>query len=138
VRLLKSIVLVLALLLLLVGNVGVNVFKHICEEDGVTVSYFFKSSEEHCQEHIEELAACCKKEEKKKDCCDDEVEFFKIKLDYYNAESKTAQQLQFAILGQHRIGYSEAPRIDHKVSNYVYPPPLSGREILIFKQVLVV
>ena len=137
-RLLKPIVLVLALLLLLVGNVGVNVFKHICEEDGVTVSYFFKSGEEHCQDHINELPACCKKEEKKKDCCNDEVEFFKIKLDYYNAESKTAQQLQFAILEQHFIDNSKAPRIDHKVSNYAHPPPLSGREMLLFKQVLVI
>ena len=137
-RLLKSIILLLALLLLLVGNVGVNVFKHICEEDGVTVSYFFKSVEEHCQNHIDEPPACCKKEEKKNDCCDDEVEFFKIKLDYYNAESKTAQQFQFATLEQYVIGSSKTTYIDYEISNYDHPPPLSGREILIFKQVLVV
>ena len=136
--LLKSIFLVLTLLLLLVGNVGVNVFKHICDEDGVTVSYFFKSGEEHCQDHLDQLPSCCTKEEKKKDCCNDEVEFFKIKLDYYTVQSKTAQQVQLAILEQDINGSLEAPRIEHKISNYLHPPPLSGMEILIFKQVLVI
>ena len=137
-RLFKSIVLLLALFLLFAGNVGVNVFKHICEEDGVTVSYFFKTGEDHCQDHLDESPSCCNKEEKKKDCCDDEVEYMKIKLDYYNSESKTAQQLQFAIFEQNGIDFTKTPRIDHNISNYVHPPPLSGREILIFKQVLVI
>lgn len=134
----KSIVLLLALFLLFAGNVGVNVFKHICEEDGVTVSYFFKPGDEHCQDHLDELPICCKKEEKKKDCCDDEVEYFKINLDYYNAQSKTAQHLAFVYSTQNYSVGSNLPEINYNISNYVHPPPLSGRAKLIFKQVLVI
>jgi hypothetical protein len=118
--------------------VGVNVFKHVCEEDGVTVSYFFKSGEEHCTDDIDTPPTCCKKDDKKNDCCEDQVEYIKLKLDYYNVESETAQQLQFAIFGSDGIDVSKTPRIGHKISNYMHPPPLSGREILIFKQVLVI
>ena len=133
-----------ALLLLFVGNVGVNVFKHICEKDGVTVSYFFNHLEEHCQDHLSDVPICCKKEEKKKegcgdkDCCDDEVEYIKIDLDYYNTQSEAIQLLPFVISTKDHSVTLNLPEIQYSISNYVHPPPLSGRDILIFKQVLVV
>lgn len=137
-RLVKSIVLLLALFFLFAGNIGVNVFKHICEKDGVTVSYFYKPGNEHCQDHIDELPPCCKKEEKKKDCCDDEVEYFKINLDYYNAQSQSLEQLPLIISAKQHSAVINFPEIQNSISNYVHPPPLIGREILILKQVLVI
>ena len=67
----KSILIITGLLLLFVGNVGVNVFKHVCQENGVWTSYFVKTADDHCGDKHEAKKAvksCCsseKKEQKK-------------------------------------------------------------------------
>lgn len=77
----KSIILSFAILLLFVGNVGVDVFKHICEEDGVSVAYVVNTID-HCKDHRKDVPPCCEEEEQK-DCCDDEVDYFQMKLDFF-------------------------------------------------------
>ncbi len=71
--------------LLFAGNVGVDVYKHICKEDGVEVSFLINTND-HCEEndkHQEEK--CCHEDEKKDNCCDDEVSYFQIKLDFFES-----------------------------------------------------
>ena len=80
-QLLKSIIFLCATTLLFVGNVGLDVFKHICEEDGVSVSYVINTIT-HCEEVDEEIPECCQ-EEHEDDCCDDEVAYYQVKLDFF-------------------------------------------------------
>lgn len=72
-------------ILLLVGNVGVDVFKHICSEDGTSVS-FFVNTINHCGDSQESVPDCCEEEQQEEDgCCDDEVDHFKIDQKYVKA-----------------------------------------------------
>jgi hypothetical protein len=78
----KTIFLTIILAFLFVGNVGLDVYKHICEEDGVSVAYVFNTID-HCDSHVEDLPPCCQEEHEEKDCCEDEVSYFQIKLDFF-------------------------------------------------------
>ena len=79
---LTSIFLVFFSTILFVGNIGVNVFKHICSEDGVTISYLVNSNNHCAEEEVEEeVHACCESKEKKDDCCNDEVAYVNLQLD---------------------------------------------------------
>lgn len=140
----KHTVALLLLVLLFVGNVGVNVFKHICKEDGTIVSYVFNEADEHCGMHVEEeeLPPCCHEdlssEEEDDDCCSDEVEYFKLKIEADVPDSDAPFVPVQAVL-------TSAPQVelnmgmfDYYTSNYVNPPPPDSREILLQKQVWVI
>lgn len=86
----RSYILFAIIPLLFVGNIGFDVFKHTCKEDGVTTAYIINTID-HCEEHLEELPPCCQEKHKEDDCCDDEVSFFQIKLDYF----QNAQDYKF-------------------------------------------
>ena len=81
-QIVRSYILLTIIPLLFLGNVGFDVFKHTCKEDGVTTAYVINTID-HCEEHLEELPPCCQEKHKKDDCCDDEISFFQIKLDYF-------------------------------------------------------
>ena len=137
----KSILLLGALLLLFVGNVGVNIFKHICKEDGVLVSYFVDNSDEHCADEQSALPVCCQKEkksDKKDDCCSDEVEYFKIKLDFYDSYSVDVPQAWSANVPDYFAVNTNPILFDTYKANYIDPPPISSREILILNQVFII
>jgi hypothetical protein len=135
----KYIVLALSLFLLLAGNIGVNVFKHICEKDGVSVSYFFNYGHDHCEEDKEDLPTCCKKAvEKKKDCCDDEVEQIKIDFDFAKANDNEVCLPLTTIYSVQGEKAHNTELADHYISNYVNPPPPDSRRILVLKQVYII
>lgn len=129
---------------LFLGSIGFNVFKHICPEDGIIVSYVIPQSDEHCSdEEIDacdtQLTCCNESSEKEKDCCSNEFDFFQLKLDYLNHFDS------FIFLGVQSISFNgftlnNTAIITEKVvvSNYPNPPPLSGKEILIEKQVFII
>lgn len=73
----KSIVILFSIVLLFIGVTGVDVIKHICPKDGVSVAIMFDTIE-HCDE---DAMVCCSEDEKD-DCCDDEVEVIQVKLDF--------------------------------------------------------
>ena len=89
---LKSIAAGAIAIFLLIGTIGVNVFSHFCEEDGLEVSYFVPN-EEICGTHEHESTpqaddcddCCCdEKEDDRNDCCSTSTEFVKVHLDYLN------------------------------------------------------
>jgi hypothetical protein len=143
---LKSILVSVLITYLFLGNVGMAIFKHYCEEDGLYTSYFI-NSQKHCQnEEVPEstLPACCKKTRKeleksiKDDCCSDEFKVFKVALDYCNDK----QDLEFnesIIFNDHTFEYvMHSEKISsftiHKYNN---PPPKHfGKSLLIKNQVL--
>lgn len=83
-RIIKHTGIFLFTLSLFVGSVGVSVFKHICEEEGMMLSYMVDQSDEHCSD--EEVSCCSEEqEEEENDCCRDEFEFHSIKLDFHHS-----------------------------------------------------
>ena len=111
-RIVQTIVLFSLISYVFVGNVGLSVFTHTCEEDGVFRSFFIQT-DDHCASEHEDLPACCVAEKQEKDCCQDEEKIYKVKWD-----------LNFV------------QPVDLKTA-IVRPPPLiySSRELLIKKQV---
>lgn len=141
---LKSILIITGLLLLFVGNVGVNVFKHICAEDGVWTSYFVKTADDHCEnekEAVEHAKICCsqEKEEQKKDCCNDKTEYFKINLDFFNDPSIDIPISTAIVIPANFVFVFHETQKDYYTTNYINPPPKKvGKEILIQHQVFLI
>lgn len=140
----KSIFIISGLLLLFVGNVGVNVFKHICQENGVWTSYFVKTADGHCGDKHEAkkaIKSCCssEKEEKKKDCCNDQAEYFKINLDFCNDPSISVPVSSSITIPANFIFVVSETKHDYYTSKYVNPPPKKlGKDILIQHQVFLI
>jgi hypothetical protein len=122
-----------------VGNIGVRVFTHSCSEDGIFRSYFIED-QSHCSDDEAEktLPPCCQKapktdcgEDLKEDCCSDEVDVFKIALDYFSWE-KIAPQI--AKLQHDHFFISESieflPKSVHQEVFYDPPPKPAGTQLL--------
>jgi hypothetical protein len=78
----KNIFIFFFTLILFIGNIGIPVFTHACEEDGIFRSYFI-NTENHCENEQSDLPPCCESEENEKDdCCHDETDLIQLKLDY--------------------------------------------------------
>ena len=139
----RSTLLIFFISLLFVGTIGVPVFTHSCEEDGVFKTYFIQANN-HCEDEKKELPTCCKKEKEekdKKDCCNDETEVFKLKVDYISFWNDFSFQ-SFQIpenpycSSDNLIILSENQTLQS--CNSDPPPKLCGREILLKKQVLII
>jgi hypothetical protein len=136
----QSAILISLLTVFFLGNIGVNVFKHICEEDGVSVSYLFNQGEEHCDEHAHknDLPPCCQAsdDQEEDDCCDDEVYYYKLQVD---AELQADYSFHLAAITAEvpEIYGEERPVTSERTTHCTFedPPPLSGRDILRLKQV---
>lgn len=139
----RNIFIIFLLSIVFVGTVGVRVFTHSCEEDGVFKTYFVQVNN-HCEDKKVELPPCCQKEKEqkeKKDCCRDETQVFKLKVDYlsfwddYSIESVSIPETHNLFLNDQIVPVDEETII---ASNTDPPPKLNGRQILLKKRVLVI
>lgn len=141
----KIVILSLLVLFTFVGNIGFSVFTHSCEEDGIFRSYFVQL-QDHCEDKAEEvLPPCCQKEQKKgcgdeqleSDCCNDQVDVYKINLDFFTDYKVTVPDMIFVENSTLFIFDNNASVIaNYNPEHYIHPPPiLSGRDILIRNQV---
>lgn len=116
------------------GNIGIPVYTHACEEDGVFASFFI-NQQNHCQETRVDVPPCCQKE-KKKNCCHDEKTVVQLdeKFVLTNAFSLPIITYYFTCnsveLYQSKIHFEPQKR----VKNWVDPPPIRrfGKDLLIF------
>jgi hypothetical protein len=138
----RSVFILLLVSLFFSTSVGIRVFTHSCEEDGIFKTYFVQVNN-HCEEEERELPSCCKKEKEKekKDCCQDETQVFKLKIDYLNFWDDLA--ISSAIVPQKPIFKVNGEKIQLAEthifpSNSDPPPKPSGREILLQKNVLTI
>lgn len=95
----------------------------------------FVEPDHHCKEETN-AHACCSAQDKD-DCCDDEVSHFQIKLDYFNKFQEfqfISQEMSFEPVWI----TAEIVVENTTVQQYPQPPPLSGRDILVLKQVFVI
>jgi hypothetical protein len=138
----KTLLVSLLIVFTFVGNIGMSVFTHSCEEDGVFRSYFVKL-DDHCDNHVEEkVPPCCKKEGanssvEKDDCCSDDVAVYQVNFSYFSEFSQdfcinaaaVSQAVEFQFVEALPIRSIELPKT-------INPPPvLSGRDLLIKHQV---
>jgi len=131
----KTLILIFLSALLFLGNVGIPVFTHACEEDGVFTSFFIQQ-QNHCQEEkeVSKLPPCCQ-EEKKNNCCSDEKTV--VQLDEKYVQSQTLSVPTFAFIYPAQIAVFSYPGFQTKDISFVQtwedPPPITetGRDILI-------
>lgn len=98
-------ILLLHIFVLLIGSVGINVFRHTCEEDGTMTSYFL-NLENHCSEEAEDLPSCCEKSHDedgkqgiKKDCCSDAFSYLHYQpLTEFQSDKEVAKEMASGIL----------------------------------------
>lgn len=140
----KAIVSVL-ILFTFIGNIGFRVFTHSCQEDGVFRSYFVEL-QDHCDEEpIKKLPPCCQKAQTqksaekqfKKDCCNDEVDVYKVNMNYFSDNKLTIPALIYvANFNPVPIAFISVDLVKLNQAHYFHAPPiLSGRDILIRNQV---
>lgn len=129
----KTLILIFLSALLFLGNIGVPVFTHACEEDGVFTSFFIKQ-QNHCQEEQSDLPPCCQKE-KKKNCCHDEKTVVQLDEKYVLTHAFSIPFFHFSFTANQPITYD--PSILHSevvsIQTWDDPPPLRkyGKELLI-------
>jgi hypothetical protein len=130
---------------LFIGNIGLSIFKHYCEEDGLFTSYFINNTQ-HCEDEVSNstIPDCCKKnkiESKqfqfKDDCCSDEYECFKISLDYFKGKEDLST---YGLLKNNVIisviSHTFTQIHSERIIKHVDPPPkFHGRNLLIKNQV---
>ena len=126
-----------------VGTIGVRVFTHSCEEDGVFKTYFVQVNN-HCENEQKELPSCCQKvkaEKEKKDCCHDETEVFKLKLDYISLwDDFSFEPILIPVTPNFTVANNSIPltQLCLQACNSDPPPIQNGRQILLKKRVLVI
>ena len=135
-RIVQTIVLFSLISYVFVGNVGLSVFTHTCEEDGVFRSFFIQT-DDHCASEHEDLPAFCVAEKQEKDCCQDEEKIYKVKWDYFHNDQidlPSFDNLEFTITKFNYLNFVQPVVLKTAI---VRPPPLlySSRELLIKKQV---
>lgn len=135
-RIVQTIVLFSLISYVLVGNVGLSVFTHTCEEDGVFRSFFIQL-DDHCASEHEDLPACCVAEKQDKDCCQDEEKIYKVNWDYFHQDQidlPSFDKLEFTFTKFNYLNFVQPVSLRTAI---VRPPPLffSSRELLIKKQV---
>jgi len=131
----KTLTLLFLSLLLFLGNIGIPVFTHACEEDGVFTSFFIQL-QNHCQEETEvsKLPPCCQ-EEKKNNCCSDEKTIVQLEEKYVQSPVLSVPSFAFicpahtAVFNFHVLQTKDIS----VVQSWEDPPPIkeSGRDILI-------
>lgn len=122
------------ILFVFVGNIGINVFTHSCEEDG-TINSFIVKAEDHCSE--KEQVSCCSEEEEIGDCCKDEVTTFKVKFDYFDSDDLHLPFWEFTASKHPVIAYLQGEQQTKFLTLVPRPPPkiVSGQHLLILHQV---
>ncbi len=142
---LKPILFSALIIYLFIGNIGLSIFKHYCEEDGLFTAYIFNSND-HCENETTDsiLPDCCKKNkidskqsQFKDDCCSDEYKCFKISLDYFNGkEDFCADDFLISSASLSEIVFSHQRFYHKRTIKYNNPPPkFHGRTLLVKNQV---
>lgn len=131
----KSFVLMLLTFFLLCGSFGMLIFKHSCNQEGVSVSYFIcadkhKEIDDHCQASSD----CCIDNTQENNCCHDDISYLKIKLDFVSFKKIAFVNVHFFQPALAFEAVYNQPILGTTCVNYnkKYPPPfITDNEILI-------
>ena len=142
-KIVRSTFWILLIAFIFLGNVGLRVFTHSCQEDGVFRSYYVEL-QDHCEVKKKEvLPPCCRKEKvascgekMEDDCCSDQIDVYKINLDFFSEYAVSTPDLTVAELPVFNWFQPEIVLSVQDPVHFIHPPPQpEGREILIRNQV---
>lgn len=128
---------------LFIGNsIGIDVFKHICNEEGTLSVAYVVNNIDHCEDESINIPKCCTESEQQneEDCCDDEVVHYFLDLDF----SQDAPLFYLSHLTSNFLCsniyhfYNRDEKIDIGILNYPNPPPLEGLDFLILYQIFLI
>ncbi len=126
---------------ILLGNTGIKVFTHHCEEEG-TFTSLIAPIDDHCEEETnKELPSCCQKAiEIKEDCCSDEEKIVKLSFDFHEVYDLTLPY--FKICSESTISWAKQEGVkvveQKNISLFKPPPKPYGRSLLIYNQVFLI
>ena len=129
----KTLILIFLSALLFLGNIGVPVFKHACDKNGVYTSFFIQQQSQ-CPEEQSDIPSCCQKE-KKKSCCHDEKTVLQLDEKYVSTQALVVP-IVYLQLNPNNPSFHFATRFSSEeisVKAWDDPPPTRkfGRELLI-------
>ena len=137
--------------LVLLTNIGIPVFTHVCHGQGKTWSSVLLPARSCCskKKSDNEVKPChaddrsCEKGMRPKPCCENHTSLLNTKSDFFNSHStwvskvKTSQQEFDAIFSISLIPDFSSPSLSSfSFQPHAPPVPLHGRSLLIFKQTL--
>jgi len=126
---------------ILLGNTGIKVFTHHCEEEG-TFTSFLAPIDDHCEEETnKELPSCCQKAiEIKEDCCSDEEKIVKLSFDFHEVYDLTLPYFKICSVSTISWAKQEGVKVveQENISLFKPPPKLYGRSLLIYNQVFLI
>ena len=126
---------------ILLGNTGIKVFTHHCEEEG-TFTSFLAPIDDHCEEETnKELPSCCQKAiEIKEDCCSDEEKIVKLSFDFHEVYDLTLPYFKICSVSTISWAKQEVVKVveQKNISLFKPPPKLYGRSLLIYNQVFLI
>ena len=124
-------------IILFLGNIGVAIYTHVCEEEGSFTSLFIPDNS-HCEKKFSKLPACCQKK-KKKDCCHNEAKVFKLQSVYSTSFLKLTFDSTYLVVEKSFFELNLNSILLSKkylaFSGMDPPPLLNGRKIRIRNQV---
>lgn len=134
--------------LVLLTNVGIPVFTHVCNGQGKSWSSILLPARLCCgkKKETKPVEAChvadrsCKKGIQSRPCCENHAQLLKTQSDFFNPLSvwvvKTLQQDFVALpLSYSAFVFSAFSQTFSSFQPHATPMPLHGRSLLIFKQV---
>jgi len=139
-------VLIISSVFLFVGSIGIGVFSHFCEEEGLYISYYVPD-EKVCAAHevdhnnepqscsAEMEGCCCEEETSGNDgCCSLSSELVKVKLDFLNKLEVKA--ILIPVLQIDPVWEFESEIIDEEIitASGNDPPPLPIKLVLSYHQ----
>lgn len=132
----KQVVLIFFAFLLFFGNIGISVFKHICEDAGVSTSYFLAKNK--CVDEAGIDSCCDEKEDDEKNCCSDELQIIQIQEKYLqNYSNLLFLTPEFEASNLFTTIFLKFSYRDKLVAKKLKaPPPKSGKSILLKHHVL--
>jgi hypothetical protein len=139
VKIIRFITLVSLIFITFLGTIGVDVFTHSCENDGVFHSFFINQPS-HCEETSGDLPTCCSAEKNAPEdagCCSTKVKHITAKFDFNHYYSPTILLVTDSPASVTPIDvFSVATLQTEQLTAFVEPPPKSwGRQLLIQHQV---
>lgn len=123
------------ILFVFIGNIGVNVYTHSCEEDGEFHSLLVKIN--HNCGGEDNKSSCCNETQEESGCCKDDVNFFKVKFDYFEISNIQISSSPLFLSPNFKSGIIVAFQ-ELKIQRIcpTRPPPKpSGQELLCLNQV---
>lgn len=144
----RSFLHILLSLQLLVSTAGIGLFVHVCENDGVLISFFTQpqcscaESEESCSLD----ATCCAQgneksdcDSSKSDCCSDFFELLKAETDFPRIQIavQSDSEQEFMVSDAAAFGFANSlPCVDQKIPFNSLKAPPSGEKLWLLHEAI--